>query len=143
MSSEFYHTRMGDRFFNQQLPELIRVLGRLADALAGGAGSGASLGAICPPEFFRDLMSGDWDVYQELSTPKSAQYHEKLDETLTLAKQLRDSLGAEHHNLLDQYQTALLAEETDALEHAFLIGYQTAVKLILMGITPKNTLLSG
>lgn len=141
MSYEFYQTRMGDRFFNQQLPELIRVLGRLADALAGGTGSGVSLEATCPPEFFRALMNGDWDIYQELSTPKSARYREKQEETLELAKQLRGILGAEHYSLLDRYQAALLAEEMEELEHAFLVGYQTAVKLILMGVTPPDTLL--
>lgn len=141
MSYEFYQTRMGDRFFNQQLPDLIRVLGRLADALASGTGSGVSLGATCPPEFFRDLMSGDWDIYQELSTPKSARYRKKQEEARTLANQLQTILGAEHRNLLDRYQAALLAEETEELEHAFLTGYQTAIKLILLGVTPQNTLL--
>ena len=137
MSSEFHQTRMGDRFFNQQLSELTRVLGRLADALTGGN----SLGDVCPPEFFRALMDGDWDVYQELSTPTSSKYRQKHQETRELRRQLQDVLSLEQCALLDQYQAALLAEEPEELEHAFLVGYQTAVKLILMGMTPTDTLL--
>lgn len=141
MSYEFYQTRMGDRFFNQQLPELIRVLGHLADALTGGTAPGNSLGAVCPPEFFRALMDGEWDVFQELSTPVSAQYRQKQKQTRELRRQLQDVLSPEQCALLDQYQAALLAEEPEELEHAFLVGYQTAVKLVLMGVTPKDTLL--
>lgn len=141
MSSEFHQTKMGARFFDQQLPELTRALGRLADTLAGAAGPGPSLGAVCPPEFFRALMDGDWDVFQELSTPTSTQYREKHMKTRELEERLRAILGEQDRPLVEQYQAALMAEEPEELEHAFLVGYQTAVKLILMGTTPINTLL--
>ena len=140
MSSEFHQTQMGTRFFNKQLPELTRALGRLADTLASVTGPRTSLESTCTPEFFRAIMDGEWDVFQELSTPAGSQYREKHEKVLALEEQLRAMLGEQDRPLLEQYQEALMAEEPEELEHAFLVGYQTAMKLILMGVTPITTI---
>lgn len=136
MSSEFYKTQMGARFFNKQLPKLTHALSRLADLLAAPREPG--VGAEEVSVFFRDMMNGDWDVFQELSTPTLESYQSKCGKARERSRQLWDRLSKEQRTLLEQYQDALSAEQVGALEQAFLVGYQTAIKLVLLGVMSKT-----
>ena len=53
-----------------------------------------------------------------------------------LQDQILQQLGSEHRELLDKYETLLYNRTSTELEMAFLVGYQTAIRFLLMGILP-------
>lgn len=136
MPVQFFESIIGQRFYEHQLPALTSALNRIADALTPNHVPEACLENVPDPKFFRKLMDGNWDPYGELCHPSTDKYRTKCETVRDLEDQLRDILGSDSYALLDQYADALLDRLPDELENAFLVGYQTAVKLLLMGITP-------
>lgn len=141
MATDFHQTIMGHRFFENQLPQLISALNRLSDQLAGQAVPPIAVGAVPIRKFFHEFMDGDWSPFEEACTVSSAEYREKNQAAKELEQKLSALLGKEQRELLEQYEDAVLAREPSAREHAFLVGYQSAVRLFLMGVTPLNTIL--
>lgn len=139
MSTEFHQTRMGQTFFERQLPDLISALNRLTGQLASQAAPLRGTAAV--PTLFREIMDGDWSPFEEVCKVASPEYREKNQEAKALEQKLSALLGKEQREFLEQYEDAVLAREPSAREHAFLVGYQSAVRLILMGVTPLSTVL--
>ena len=52
--------------------------------------------------------------------------------------QILQQLGLDHRELLDKYETLLYNRTSTELELAFLVGYQTAIRFLLMGILPLH-----
>ncbi|MPM36675.1 hypothetical protein SDC9_83275 [bioreactor metagenome] len=86
-------------------------------------------------------MDGDWNPFEEVCKVFTPAYRERNRVAKELEQRLRALLGAEQRELLEQYEDAVLAREPLAREHAFLVGYQSAIRLFLMGVTPLNTIL--
>lgn len=139
MATEFYQSRMGHHFFERQLPDLISALNRLSDRLAGQSTPPTDASAI--RALFHEIMDGDWNPFEEVCKVSTPAYRERNRVAKELEQRLRALLGAEQRELLEQYEDAVLAREPLAREHAFLVGYQSAIRLFLMGVTPLNTIL--
>ena len=63
-------------------------------------------------------------------------------EILQLQEQIRQLLDSEGQRQFDRYEDWLNCRMTSELDQAYLVGYQTAIRLLLMGILPADTLLA-
>ena len=101
-----------------------------------------------PPEreeiagFFQDLIDGGWDAYEEATAHESEELRKEDREILQIQGQIRKMLDGEKQVLFDRYEDLLNCRMTSELDQAYLVGYQTAIRLLLMGILPADTLLT-
>lgn len=116
---------------------LAQVIGQLAQAVGN-----------YPPEqvdiacFFQELIDGDWDAYEEATAHNSEELRKQDREILQVQEQIRQTLNEENQVLFDRYEDLLNCRMTSELDQAYLVGYQTAIRLLLMGILPTDTLLT-
>ena len=116
---------------------LAQVIGQLAQAVGN-----------YPPEqvdiacFFQELIDGDWDAYEEATAHNSEELRKQDREILQMQEQIRQTLNEENQGLFDRYEDLLNCRMTSELDQAYLVGYQTAIRLLLMGILPADTLLT-
>lgn len=116
---------------------LAQVIGQLAQAVGN-----------YPPEqvdiacFFQELIDGDWDAYEEATAHNSEELRKQDREILQMQEQIRQTLNEENQVLFDRYEDLLNCRMTLELDQAYLVGYQTAIRLLLMGILPADTLLT-
>ena len=101
-----------------------------------------------PPEreeiadFFQDLIDGGWDAYEEATAHESEELRKEDREILQIQGQIRKMLDGEKQVLFDRYEDLLNCRMTSELDQAYLTGYQTAIRFLLMGILPTNTMLA-
>lgn len=101
-----------------------------------------------PPEredisaFFQALISGDWDAYEEATAHESAELRKQDREILQLQEKLREQLDEDGQDLFVRYEAMLNSRMTSELDHAYLVGYQTAIRFLLMGILPTEAVLT-
>ena len=101
-----------------------------------------------PPEreeiagFFQDLIDGGWDAYEEATVHESEELRKEDREILQIQGQIRKMLDGEKQVLFDRYEDLLNCRMTSELDQAYLTGYQTAIRFLLMGILPTNTMLA-
>lgn len=129
----FYETQMGRRFFDAQLPNLIRALEQIAVALAKPAAPTYTLPIKPDPDFLRDLYYGDY----EPSVFREDGRHAELNHAVSAAEvALRNELRANNAALtaFDAYQHAQAERNGAVIEQAFESGYQTAVQMIMAGL---------
>ena len=116
---------------------LAQAIGQLAQAVGNH-----------PPEqveiacFFQALIDGDWDAYEEATVHNSEELRKQDREILQVQEQIRQILNGENQVLFDQYEDLLNCRMTSELDQAYLTGYQTAIRFLLMGILPTNTMLA-
>lgn len=93
--------------------------------------------------FFQALISGEWDAYEEATAHESDEELRKQDrEILQLQEKLRNLLSEDSQDLFVRYEAMLNCRMTSELDHAYLVGYQTAIRFLLMGILPTEAVLS-
>ena len=92
--------------------------------------------------FFHDFMDGYWDAFEEATSHDSDDLREIDRQILQLQKEISRALGPEHQDVLSQYECLANSRMTKELAHAFLIGYQTAIRLLLMGVLPFPALVA-
>ena len=101
-----------------------------------------------PPEreeiagFFQDLIDGGWDAYEEATAHESEELRKEDREILQIQGQIRKMLDGEKQVLFDRYEDLLNCRMTSELDQAYLTGYQTAIRFLLIGILPTNTMLA-
>lgn len=131
----FYETRLGQHFFNVQLPKLTEALENVASALSHPTPS------IKPPNMDDpDFLS---NLYYNLFDPDQYQPLEKMKSINKLASQsekaLREELTPHGLQLLDAYETNTFARGDMLSELAFEAGFRMAVQMILAGVSnPQN-----
>lgn len=106
---------------------------QLAQAVGGHAPNQEEITA-----FFHDFMDGYWDAFEEATSHDTDDLKEIDREILELQAQISQALDQEHQELLNQYEGLANNRMTTELDHAFLVGYQTAIRLLLMGILPLS-----
>ena len=121
-------------------------------AVSSGAGTGdlpagagrwePSPGAGGDRPFFQELIDGGWDAYEEATAHESEELRKEDREILQLQEQIRQLLDSEGQRQFDRYEDCLNCRMTSELDQAYLVGYQTAIRLLLMGILPADTLLA-
>ncbi len=137
MARTSYRTGLKTRFLAQLSPPLSQALEQIAQALPSDLDREAS----SVPAFFHSFMDGFWTPFEEVCRSDSKQLKDANETARTLKHTLTKRLDQDQRKLLDQFCDALNARNTDELEHAFLVGYQTAIRLMLMGLLPMNSLL--
>lgn len=111
---------------------------QLAQALGGHAPDQEEIAA-----FFHDFMDGYWDAFEEATSHDSDDLRETDRQILQLQEQISRALGPGHQDMLSQYECLANSRMTKELDHAFLVGYQTAVRLLLMGVLPLPAFVAG
>ena len=87
-------------------------------------------------------MDGYWDAFEEATSHDSDDLREIDRQILQLQEEISRALGPEHQDVLSQYECLANSRMTKELDHAFLIGYQTAIRLLLMGVLPLPALVA-
>lgn len=134
----FYETQMGRRFFDAQLPRLIRSLEQIADALGHPSHPSCTIPLEQNPNFLRDLYYGDY----EPSVFREDGRHAELNHAVSAAESaLRKELPTDGAALraFESYQCALAERNGAVVEQAFESGYQTAVQMIVAGLHARES----
>lgn len=128
-----HETEYGRRFFNSQLPKLIKALERIAESLSEPKQS-LPPALAADPDFLRDLYYGDYEpgVFKTQSeqlrllnrtvAAKEKAVRQTFDST-------PDAIAA-----FDAYQLALDERSSALAEQAFESGFQTAVQMLVAGL---------
>ena len=90
----------------------------------------------------RQLAQTYWDAFEEATSHDSDDLREIDRQILQLQEEISRALGPEHQDVLSQYECLANSRMTKELDHAFLIGYQTAIRLLLMGVLPLPALVA-
>ena len=135
----FHETKMGTVFFNCQLPELVKALREIADALKKPAPAALRLAVTGEPEFLHNLFYGNYepDIYGCATAPSELDRNVKEAE-----KALLPTLG-ESRPLFEQYQTAVSERNSAIAEQSYCCGYRTAVQMIVSGLAAPQQQTGG
>ena len=132
-----HETEYGRRFFNSQLPNLIKALERIAESLSAPKQS-LSADFVADPDFLHDLYYGDY----EPSVFKTQSEHQKqLNHNASMAEELlRQKMGnsPEAMAAFEAYQLAAGECSSIVAEQAFESGFQTAVQMLVAGLIPPE-----
>ena len=121
---------VGKSIFIQHQAELEQGLQQLAGAL------GYDQELTPPSEFFQAFISGFWDPFQEACEAGNQHQKEITAKIRSLEKQLRQGMTPDAQDTLGQYSDLLAARNSTGLDYAFLVGYQCAFRLLIMGLSP-------
>ena len=118
-------------------PLLVQAIRQLAQAVGNR-----------PPEpeeidsFFHDFMDGYWDAFAEATAHNTTKLKQADVQSQELQKQILQQLDPAHRELFGEYEALLYSRMTSELDQAYLTGYQTAIRFLLIGILPTNTMLA-
>lgn len=127
----FHDTKMGHIFFEHQLPQLIRSIQALANALDKPAPA-VTMPVEADPGFLSSLYYGSYEpgIFQQ--TPEG----KKLTQAVNAAhEELEALLSEESREKLVKYQDALTLRETADMQLAYESGFRTAVQMIVAGLS--------
>ena len=132
---EFYQTRMGQIFFERQLPQLIEAVNTLAAALPKPAPA-VVLPVSVDPEFLRDLFFGDYEPEIFKVSPEL----QRLGQTVSQDyKSLTATLSEDSMKLLEEYETAVSERTIAVTEQAYEAGVRAAVQMIIAGLSSPDS----
>lgn len=110
---------------------LEKAIGQLSEAVGNHAPDRAEIAA-----FFHDFLDGIGDPYGEVSAHVGAEARAMDQEILGLEEQISVLVGPEKKELLGRYEELMNLRLSAEMDHAFLVGYQTAIRFLLMGLLP-------
>ena len=94
------------------------------------------------PQFFYNYMYGDWHPYMEASEPATADLKARNQNVLHLVNYLESLLPKEAHRKVEEYIDAVNNRYTAELDYAYMVGFQTAFRMMLLGITDPELIMS-
>ena len=127
---EFYQTNAGRRFFESQLPKLIRALEDMTEALNRKQAS-VALPVEVGDDFLRELYFGNVDIGVNSTEGYS---NEKLKEITILQEELRKELNEEQWKLFEQCSCKMTGYTSSEGCRMFQHGFRLAVNLIAAGL---------
>ncbi len=133
----FHETIYGRRFFEAQLPNLIKAMERIADGLAH-LEAGSPQSAAPTSSFLHDLYYGD---YEPSVFKKQSSEQKKMDKSVSAAEAaLRNILQKSPSAIkaFEAYQIAIGEQHGAVTEQAFESGFQTAFQMLLAGLPPTE-----
>lgn len=127
----FHDTKMGHIFFEHQLPQLIRSIQALANAL-GKPAPAVTMPVEPDPSFLSSLYYGSYEPGPFQQTPEGT----KLTQAVNAAhEELEVLLSEESREKLVKYQDVLTLRETADMQLAYKSGFRTAVQMIVAGLS--------
>lgn len=121
--------------WNGNQKELTQALQQLANALGKDK-------AYCYSEdFLNDFMSGLWQPFEEVSDVGNRKQSKLNTEIQAYKKLLEAKLDEDGNELLGHYVDLLGARNGEALDYAFLVGYQCAFRFLMLGLSAPSTIL--
>ena len=136
---DFHETRMGQNFFEYQLPKLIEALNRLSTTLPSLVAA-PKLPVSPDPKFLHDLYFGRY----EPEVFKVQLENRQLSQAVSQArKALAETLPEECEKKLEAYEAALSERNADLTELAYESGVRAAVQMIMAGLSQPVPPVSG
>lgn len=129
--ANLHETRMGQNFFNNQLPQLIQALQKTAAALIKPAAV-LKLPLTADSDFLSELYFGNYEPEVFIRRECNRTLDASVTET---QKALLKDLSVEALNKLEQYQTAVEARSSKVAEQAYQSGFRTAVQMMVSGLS--------
>ena len=130
----FYETRAGRRFFEQDLPRLTLALEQIAKALTTPKATLPKEMLPADPKFLYNLYYGEYEPSIFKVEKRYTALNQAVSETESaLLTELQDSPAA--MAALEAYQEAFSERDSVVLEEAFESGFRTAVQMIVAGLT--------
>jgi len=126
---DFYKTKMGQTFFERQLPQLIDAINTLAAALSEPV-QPAVLPATADPQFLHDLFFGKYEPEIYKVSPELRPLNRTVNQT---RHSLAETLPQESRQKLEEYESALSERNITVTEQAYRAGIHAAVQMILAG----------
>ena len=127
------NTLLTDR--RMELEQAIRQLGT-----AAGVGELDEKSIQC---FFENMLDNFWDAYEEATCKKGPELKQINEQILDIENHIRKLIGSENCALMEQYSVLVNSRDQHELEGAFLVGYQCALRFVLMGVMPVTQLMQG
>lgn len=128
----FYDTKLGDIFFNAQLPALIDALKQIADALDKPAPAPIKLSADVPPDYLTELYYGNLDLSMKIDSDELRQH---TRDAIGIQEKLKDRLSAEDWELVTQLTTLIGNRACDESAKSFQAGFCTAIQMVTAGLS--------
>lgn len=136
----FYETRMGSIFFNNQLPQLTKALQGIASALSKPVPAIAiKMEDTADPDFLHDLL---YCMYETEVFGNREQFS-LLDKDVTQAESALLAVPGQSRELLEQYQQAASRRNDAEIERAFCCGYRAGIQVMLSGLSAPPAMPSG
>ena len=129
---EFYATNAGKRFFDSQLPSLIRALRDMTEAL-NRRPAPVTLPAEAEDDFLKELYYGNAGIGINCMT-NIGDSKEKLKEITSLQDELRKKLSDEQWELFETYSCNMTGYTSLESCRMFQHGFRVAVNLIVAGL---------
>lgn len=127
---EFYQTNAGRRFFESQLPKLIRALEDMTEAL-NRKQTPVALQVEVGDDFLRELYFGNVDIGVSSTEGYS---NEKLKEITLLQEELKRALNEEQWKLFEACSSKMSGYTSSESCRMFRHGFRLAVNLIVSGL---------
>lgn len=124
----------------QDLGQHIQVLTHALQGIAGSIGMDPAF--VDAPQFFYDYMYGDWHPYIEASNPATEDLKARNQNVLHLVTYLESLLPKEAHRKVEEYIDAVNNRYSAELDYAYMVGFQTAFRMLLLGITDPDLLMA-
>lgn len=135
MVSQEFKADIGKEQYIKHQQEVIQALRQLANALGKDK-------AYCDSEsFFRDFMCGFWEPFEEVSDTGNQKQNKLNDEIKAYQALIEAKISPEANELLGHYVDLLGGRNGEALSYAFLVGYQSAFRLIMLGLSEPSAVL--
>lgn len=129
----FHETIYGHRFFEAQLPNLIKAMERIADGLAH-LEAGSPQSTTPTSSFLHDLYYGD---YEPSVFKKQSSEQKKMDKSVSAAEAVLRNILQKSPSAIkafEAYQIAVGEQHGAVTEQAFESGFQTAFQMLLAGL---------
>lgn len=85
-------------------------------------------------QFFNDFMMWSWDPFEEMCTECNKQTAHFKPKLQALDTHLESNLSPQLYEVFQQYIDLRNSKEAAMLNSAFLMGYQTAFRFLMMGL---------
>lgn len=135
MLDEEFRGDLGKEQYIKNQEKLLQALRQLANALGKDR-------AYCNSgEFFRDFLSGLWGPFEEISDTCNRKQNKLNEEIRAYRDLIETKISPEANDLLGSYVDLLGSRNGEALNYAFLVGYQCAFRFIMLGLSEPAAVL--
>lgn len=127
----FYETKLGDIFFNTQLPALIEALNTLSETLKKPAAPVIKLPVSVSPDYLTEFYYGNLEPDTKIDSPEIRQHTKNA---IKIQETLKQRLSDEDWELVQQLQSVIDARSCDENAKSFQTGFCTAIQMVAAGL---------